>query len=245
MDILNAADHRPYPLPSKRWIMRQVWNNVLFLHWPVPPERLRPFIPSALEIDMYERTAWIGIVAFQMKGIYFRGLQSISVVPPFAEMNVRTYVTNNGKPGVFFMTLDVNDWASLNIAKRWYRLPYSPAAITILKSGETFYYKNNRKRSSAEFYGNCTPVPGEYFPEEGTLDHWLTERYCFYTTDNKYNIYCGEIHHLPWPLQKAEITIDRNTLFSQFHLDLSHLQPIANYSKGVESFMWNCKKLQL
>jgi hypothetical protein len=248
-------------MDNNRWIMRQAWRNILFLHWPVDPEILKLHIPDPLEMDTFEGSAWIGIVAFSMQGIYFRGLPFVSVVRPFSEVNVRTYVNHNGKPGVFFMSLDVDDWASLNIAKRWYRLPYHPADISIRKTGGDVAIKRNRKgsamhetgtvqiksvRKAAEpvaFQGRFTPSGSVFFPEAGTLDHFLTERYGFYTTHDQLNIYCGDIHHPPWPLQKAGIQIDRNTLFSPFHIDVSDQTPIAHFSEGVDSLMWNCKKL--
>ncbi|HBZ08711.1 MAG TPA: DUF2071 domain-containing protein [Bacillus bacterium] len=244
MDIYKEDGHRPLPLPPNNWIMRQAWRDVLFLHWPVQPEQLRPFIPSELEIDTYDGSAWIGIVAFAMEGIYFRGLSFFSVVTPFSEMNVRTYVKHKGKPGVFFISLDVNDWASLNIAKRWYRLPYHSADISIRPKGSTIYYESIRKNQPVRFEGTCTAKQEEYFPVNGTLDHFLTEKYCFYTACDKINIFYGDIHHPPWPLQRADFQIQRNTLFSPLNLDFSDETPIVHFSKGVDSLMWNVKKLK-
>lgn len=245
MDIYKKVDHRPWPLPANKWIMRQAWRNVLFLHWPVRPGILRPHIPAALEIDTFEGFAWLGIVAFTMKGIYFRGLP-FSVVPSFSEVNVRTYVTHKGKPGVLFMSLDVDDWASLNIAKRWYRLPYHPANIAVQKDGGAIHYTSVRKAGSPlVFKGNCSPSSDVYFPNGGTLDHWLTERYCFYTTRNGKEIFYGEIHHPPWPLKKTDIQINQHTLFSPWNIEISKDMPIAHFSEGVDSLMWNGKKLNI
>lgn len=243
--LIKDIAHRPYPLPSKKWIMKQVWNDVLFLHWRVPSEALHPYIPPPLQIDTFEGDAWIGIIAFKMEGIYFRGLSAISVVPTFFEINVRTYVRYNGKPGVYFLSLDVNDWASLNIAKRWYRLPYHRAKLSIENAQQTIHYKSSRLQGKAAFTGICKTTPDVYLPEEGTLDHWLTERYCLYAADQRRNIFCGDIHHRPWPLQKSEINIRNNTLFTPFRLDLPMSRPIVYFSKGLEALMWNCEKLQV
>lgn len=242
MDLYKETAHRPIPLPPNNWIMRQSWRNALFLHWPVHPNQLQPLLPSSVVIDTYEGSAWIGIVAFWMKGIYFRGIPFLSVIPPFAEMNVRTYVRYNGKPGVFFITLDVGDWASLNIAKKWYRLPYHTADVQIQQTGSVISYTNARKYEPVFFEGSCTPASEVFFPKEGTLDHFLTEKYCFYTTKNKQDLYHGDIHHQPWPLQKAEIEIGRNTLLSTLNIRADE-RPIAHFSKGVDSLMWNVKKL--
>lgn len=243
MDIYKEVEHRLLPLPRNNWIMRQAWRNTLFLHWPVQPEQLRPYIPSVLEIDTYDGSAWLGIVAFEMEGIYFRGLSFFSVVAPFSEVNVRTYVKHEGRPGVFFISLDVNDWASLLIAKRWYRLPYHSADIAIRRKGNAIFYDSVRRNLPVRFDGICTPKENEFFPSNDTLDHFLTEKYCFYTTQNNKDIFHGDIHHQPWPLQRADVQIQRNTLFSPLNLDFSEEDPVVHFSKGVDSLMWNVKKL--
>ena len=148
MDMIKKQDHQSWHVPSKSWIMRQTWKNVFFAHWPILPERLRPYIPSTLEIDTYQQMAWLGVVIFEIEGIYFRGLPPISVVFRFPEVNLRTYVQHKGKPGVFFLSLDVGNWASLSISKRWYQLPYCKAKISYRKEGNTFHCQSVRKGNS-------------------------------------------------------------------------------------------------
>ncbi|MFE4708698.1 YqjF family protein [Peribacillus simplex] len=245
MNLLDDNAHRPWPIPSKKWIMRQPWRNLLFTHWPIPAETLRPHIPLHLEIDTFDGYAWLGVILFVMEGIYPRGLSSVSLTPKFSEINVRTYVQCDGKPGIFFMSLDVEDWASYIIAKKWFRLPYHSAQISLEKKGQTFHCQSIRKgktNTPIRFNAKYAPIPEVYFPEKGTLDHWLTERYCLYSTDNGVNIYCGEIHHRPWPLQKVEAEICTNTLFTPFNFDLTEVKPLFHFSKGVDTLIWNIKK---
>ncbi|QJX81113.1 YqjF family protein [Priestia megaterium] len=247
MNIMKDVIYRSYPLASKYWIMRQTWRNLLFLHWPIPLKKLRPYVPSSLQIDTFNGSAWIGVILFVLEGIYPRGISSISLTPKFPEINVRTYVKRDGKPGIYFMSIDVGNWASLNIAKRWYRLPYHSAQISFRKEGQTFYCQSTRKgntNSPISFKGKYAPVSEVYFSKEGTLDHWLTERYCLYSSNNGANIYSGEILHQPWPLQKAEIEIFRNNLFIPFHFNLSEVEPIAHFSIGVDSLIFNIKKIR-
>jgi uncharacterized protein YqjF (DUF2071 family) len=243
---MDEVTHRPWPIISKNWIMRQSWSNVLFTHWPISAELLRPHIPRSLEIDTFDGTAWLGVVVFIMEGIYLRGLTALSVTPKFAEVNVRTYVQRNGKPGVYFMSLDVGDLASLMIAKRWYRLPYKAAQISLQKEDQTFLCKSLRKEKSnvpIGFHANYIPLSGVYLSKKELFDDWLTERYCFFSTDKRANIYCGEIHHQPWPLQKVDIEICKNSLFTPFQFDLSEEKMIAHFSKGLDSLFWNIKRL--
>src|SRR5437588_6266232 len=84
------------PLRCGAWIMRQTWHNLLFAHWPVAPEVLRPLIPSGLTIDTYGGQAWVGVIAFRVSGIGLRGFPALPPFNAFAEINVRTYVTMDG-----------------------------------------------------------------------------------------------------------------------------------------------------
>ncbi|MBS4188956.1 DUF2071 domain-containing protein [Bacillus sp. FJAT-49705] len=245
MKLINDTAHRPFLLTSENWIMRQTWRNLLFVHWPISPETIREHIHPSLQIDTFNGVAWLGIVVFELEGIYPRGFPPISILPPFPEINVRTYVQYNGKPGVYFLSLDVSDWASYTLAKRWFHLPYHSANISIKQKDLSFHFESIRKKS--KIYpilckGTFSPLPEVYFPKEGTLDHWLTERYCLFSTNNKGRIFCGEIHHRPWPLQKANSEIYKNNLFSPFKIDLSGVQPISHFSKGVDSLIWNIRK---
>ncbi|MFD0770574.1 YqjF family protein [Bacillus sp. CGMCC 1.60114] len=248
MNLLNDIIHRPFPISSKKWIMRQTWRNVFFLHWPIRPEALRPHIPAPLQMDTFDHYAWLGIVAFVMGGIYPRNFPFISITPRFSEVNVRTYVQYDGKPGVYFLSLDVQNWASYTIAKRWYRLPYYPAQISFQNEDKTIHCQSIRKgkiNTQIAFNGSFIPSPEVNFANTGTIDHWLTERYCLYSADKRGNIYCGEIHHSPWPLQKIETEIGMNTLFSPFHSGLSKEKPISHFSKGIDSLIWNIKRIHI
>ncbi|KAB2334776.1 DUF2071 domain-containing protein [Cytobacillus depressus] len=246
MKLMKDFGHRPWQLPSKHWIMRQTWSNLFFTHWPIAPEILRPYIPQSLQIDTFNRYAWVGIILFVMEGIYPRGLNYKSILPSFPEINVRTYVQCDDKPGIYFLSIDVGDWASYTIAKRWFRLPYFSSHVSFQKEDQTFQFGSKRKGNSNSpitFNGKYIPLPKIFYPKKGTLDHWLTERYCLYSKDQRGNLYCGEIHHRPWPLQYAESEIHMNTLLSPFNIDLNEVKPISHYSKGVDSLIWNIKKV--
>lgn len=246
VSLIKNTAHPYCSMPSKKWIMRQSWKNLIFVHWPLNPERLRMHIPPSLQIDTFNGSAWLGIVVFEMGGIYPRGLSTLSITSAFPEINVRTYVRYNEKPGVYFLSLDVGDWASLTIAKRWLHLPYHPAKISIQKLKSTFHCSSIRQSSKHEpiiYEGIHTPISEIFFPQEGSLDHWLTERYCFFSTNKKARLYCCEIHHAPWPLQLGKTEVKQNTLFSPFHIDLTGTQPITHFSKGVDSLIWNIKNV--
>src|SRR5919202_1981641 len=108
MDLPNAA-HRPWPLPPRPWVLAMQWHDLLFMHGPVPPALLRPLIPPALELETFDGTAWLGITPFRMAGTRPRFVPPLPWVSAFPELNVRTYVTAEGKPGVWFFSLDAGN----------------------------------------------------------------------------------------------------------------------------------------
>ncbi|MBU8880406.1 DUF2071 domain-containing protein [Bacillus sp. FJAT-29790] len=245
MNLINEVAHRPWPVPSNKWVMRQTWSNLLFLHWPISSESLRPYIPPSIQIDIFGEYAWLGVILFVTEGVYPRGLSSVSLACKFPEINLRTYVIYNGKPGIYFLSLDSRNWASTMIGKSWFHLPYYYAQISFQQKGQAFHFQSTRKGKIDEpikFSCNYAHSSEVYFTQEGTLDHWLTERYCMFSSDKGSNIYSVDLHHRPWPLQKAEAEIYTNTLFSPFHFDLSEVKPLSHFSKGIDALFWNIKK---
>ena len=86
--------------------MRQVWHDLLFAHWQVNPDNLRPLVPAPLELDIYDGRAWVAVTPFHMSDVRMRALPPIPGMSAFPELNVRTYVKFGGVPGVFFFSLD-------------------------------------------------------------------------------------------------------------------------------------------
>src|SRR6267154_5876787 len=208
---LHHVAHRPWPLPSGPWVMKQIWHDLLFAHWQIPPTLMRPLVPVQLTLDTFEGQCWVGVVPFRMSGIRARGLPPIPGLSRFPELNVRTYVTYGGKAGVYFFSLDAANGPAVWAARKFYHLPYFEAAMTSKEDGESIHYSSSRLRSDAEFRGHYHAIGETRPPEKGSIEHWLTERYCLYTSyDNQ--VFRGNIHHLPWPLQNAEAEFETNTL---------------------------------
>src|SRR5690348_14257143 len=121
---LKIIAHRPWPVPSGPWIMVQTWNGLLFAHWPVPPQVLRPLVPRELPLDTFQGSCWLGITPFQITGVRARGLPPIPGLSRFPELNVPTYVGLDDKPGVFFFSLDAANLPAVCGARVFYHLPY-------------------------------------------------------------------------------------------------------------------------
>lgn len=243
MDILKYTEHRTFPYPSRWWVMRQKWRNVSFIHWPVSQKALRAIIPQSLEIDTYHHQAWIGIVIFEMESIHIRGMSSFSLTPSFPEINIRTYVSHKGIPGIYMIDIDVDNWMTAKAAKTLFRMPYHMANISIEKSTNAFHYESSRLINPAiKGEGFITPISDIYVSDKDSLDYWLMERYRLYHVKNG-KVYKADIHHQAWELQKAEAKIHKNTQLSSLKLGINeHVPVVSHFSVGVDPVLWNIKR---
>jgi hypothetical protein len=237
--ILEETAHRPWPMPSGPWVMTQTWNDLLFAHWPVDADTLRERIPAAFELDLFDAQAWLGIVPFHMTNVAPRFVPALPWVSAFPELNVRTYVRVGGKPGVFFFSLDAGSAVAVGAARTLLNLPYYTAGMAVTPSGGTIHYESRREADPpaalrAAYRGLGDPRP----PQPGTLEYFLTERYCLYAVNHRYVAYRLEIHHPPWPLESAEATISLNTMADAAGIRLPVLAPLLHFAKRQDMVCW-------
>ena len=234
--------HRTWLVPNKPWMMKQTWNDLLFANWPISVTELKKIVPDALTIDTYEGEAWISIVPFQLSGARPRFMPSLPYLSNFPEINVRTYVTLQGKPGVYFFSLDADQHIIVELARLGLHLPYYHAEINVVTdSDQIIHYRSIRRDSRAkpgQFAASYRPVSKVRYSESDCLAYWLTERYCMYMTNSKGTIYRGEINHSPWPLQLAEANIETNTLFNSFGLSQPVNKPLLYYAEKLDVHAW-------
>jgi uncharacterized protein len=239
--VLSDVGHRPWPLPEGSWLMGQTWVNLLFAHWRVPAEALRPVVPPELPIDTHDGSAWIGVTPFYVRGLRLRGTLPAPAFSSFPELNVRTYVSVDGKPGIYFLSLDADSRAAVAAARRTYRVPYFRSQIEVRQDKEgTIGYELMRTSDDgppAYFkagYGGA----GEALPiRKGSLERWLTERYCLYTLDGEQRIQRGDIHHPPWPLHPGWAEIETNTMAMPFGIELEG-EPLLHFSPRQDVVIW-------
>ena len=239
--VLKFLDHRPWPLSSGPWIMEQTWNDLLFAHWPVAPESLRALIPAVLPLDTFNGQCWVAVTPFHMTGVRGRWLPPIAGTSSFPELNVRTYVNHGGKPGVFFFSLDAASHLAVLGARAAYHLPYFYARMNVRPEKDCVHYDSFRNRN-AEFRGMYRPVGPVQLRQPGTLEHWLTERYCLYTVFRG-SLFRAEIHHEPWPLQDAEAEISANTMATAAGIQLPEVPPLLHFSKKLDVLIWPLIKI--
>ncbi len=193
-------------MASRPWILRQTWSDLLFAHWRIDPALLQPLVP--LPLDLYKGEAWVAVVPFRMSGVALRGLTPIPGTSTFPELNVRTYVHVDGKPGVWFFSLDAANRLAVATARRFFHLPYMNARMTCRLEGtvgDTYESVRTDKRGRpAEFRARYRPSGPAFQAKPGSLVHWLTERYALYAQDTAGRTYRGDIEHIPWPLQLVD-----------------------------------------
>jgi uncharacterized protein YqjF (DUF2071 family) len=240
--------HRPWPLPRGPWLMTQKWHDLLFAHWPVPAAALRPLVPAALPLDTWEGRAWVGVVPFRMTGVRPRAVPPLPGLSAFLEVNVRTYVTLGGKPGVYFFSLDAENPLAVRAARSLFNLPYFDAGMSLERDGEAIGYRSRRTHRGAppaELAASYRPV-GEPAPAAaGSLDAWLTERYCLYSVGRRGRARRLEIHHAPWPLQPAEADLSRNTLAAAAGLELPAMPPLLHFARRLDVVFWPPRRASL
>jgi uncharacterized protein YqjF (DUF2071 family) len=240
--ILSETAHRPWSLPQTRWVMFMRWHDLVFLHWPVTPAVLRPLIPRDVDLDTFDGECWIGVVPFHMSGVRLR-YSPFSFA--FPELNVRTYVKTNGRPGVWFFSLDAASWFAVRAA-RTMNLPYYDAEMQVAAGGEEIKYCSARRRhqGDANFAASYWPTGPIYHAAPGTLDHWLTERYRLYAAFKSQKVVYGDIHHGQWPLQAAEAEIRTNTMTRPIGVKLPDTRPVCHFARYQEVVAWPIVKLK-
>ncbi len=236
-------DHRPWPLPSGPWTWRQNWRDLLFAHWPVPAADLRHLVPDGLNIQEYNGTSWIGVVPFRMTGVMRRPFPDLPWVSAFPELNVRLYVERDGKPGVWFLSLDAANLLAVWAARRLFHLPYWHARMALTSIDGEYHFRSERcGRSPGKFAADYRPTSALYEAQRGTIEYFLAERYCLYCQAPDGALYRAEVHHTPWPLQTAAGSVDPVELGSTHGLKVSG-SPLLHFSRGVDVVVWSLAKV--
>lgn len=232
MNITKETAHRPFSMPSTPWKFYQEWNRAIFLHWPVPKTLLQPYIPSSVQLDTCDGTAWISFVAFSMEKMKFRYVPSFPPISNFDELNLRTYVRSNGKSGVYFLSIEASKKCACYIAKAISELPYTHAAM----QRETGKFSSKNSEKATQFSVSFTKE--KLIRNKTTLDLWLTERYALFQENSSGQLLQFDIHHVEWPLYTIKLT-SLDFKFPKFE-ELLNTPPVhAHYSPGVQVIAWD------
>jgi hypothetical protein len=244
--LLSSAAHRPWPLPRGPALLGQTWNDLLFAHWEVPPEGVAPLLPRPLVLETRQGRAWVGLTAFLLNGLRLRGWPAVPGLSRFPELNLRTYVRAGGRPGVYFFSLDAGHALAVAGARAAFFLPYYRARIDMKKKGESLTFSCRRAHPgapAAAFSAAYQPAGPPAKSAPGTIEHWLTERYCFFTVGPGGHLYRGDLHHPPWPLQPASGAVVQNTVASAAGVRLPDRPPLLHYARRLAVAVWAPKRV--
>lgn len=237
-ELLAAREHRPFPLPSVPWVMTQSWLRLLFAHWPVRPDELRSLIPPGLELETFGGTAWVALTPFELRNLRVRCLPAMGGASEFLEMNLRTYVSRKGVPGVLFFSLDAGSAAGVKGARLLYRLPYHHADMSMRPAETGWRYHSRRRDGAAEARLQYRPTGEATRPLPGSFEAWAAERYCLYAPLRSGRLLRAHIHHPPWALAPAEAEVEVNTIGSAANVPVSGTAPVLHYAEAQHVLIW-------
>jgi uncharacterized protein YqjF (DUF2071 family) len=226
--------------------MHQYWGKLLFIHWAIDAELLRPLIPSHLSVDTYDGKAWIGVVPFTMWGVRASFLPPIPGTSAFHELNVRTYVHFKGVPGVWFFSLDAANNLAVWGARTFYYLPYFNAEMSLRQQGVRIEYASTRKDARGPAAGlRATWTIGKPLPQSqpGSIEFFLTERYCLYSCHHE-RLYRSRIFHRPWPLQSATLDSYQSTMIKSIGVEEPASEPLLHYAESIAVDIWPLRKVR-
>lgn len=201
------------------------------MHVPIEPEHVQPSLPPGVHLQTFNGTAWLGIVPFRMSAVAPRPLPFF--FPSFPELNLRTYVEVDNKPGVWFFSLDATNWLVVFGGRRVYQLPYHHARIRLARHRDQTTFRSLRMDGQAIFAANYGATGSPFLAEPGTFEHWATERYCLYALSHR-GLVRVDVHHPPWPLQPGRVLIKQSTLLETAGFEVPLTDPIVHVSSGVE-----------
>lgn len=239
-DLLSETAHRPWPIPNSSWIMEQTWRDLLFAHWAYPVNEVRAAVPMQLPLDTFDGMAWVGVVPFMLENLHARGLPALPAVSSFPELNVRTYVTMHGKPGVYFFSLDAASKLAVVGARTLFHLNYFDAEMSITQTPSGIEYTSERTGAGAQpsFRARYAAAGEVFTAQSGTIEHFLTERYCLYSVSGTGSTFRLEIHHRPWLLQPAEAELDALGVLTAAGLAPPRGVPLLHFSSLQPMIGW-------
>ncbi len=232
------------PVRQGPWVLKQSWNDLLFAHWPVAKERLRELVPGYLDLDTYESEAWVSVTPYRLTDKSPRGLPALPWISTFNEINVRTYVSYGGVPGIYFFSLDADSLIAVNGARTVFHLPYYLAEMTCEGNPNRITFSSRRNSDEpAEFQAQFGPVGPAFQAATGTIEHWLTERYCLYTQSADGHAYRVSIDHAPWQLHAAEADIKTNSMAERAAIRLPSVPPLLHFAHRQDVLTWAPEQL--
>jgi uncharacterized protein YqjF (DUF2071 family) len=237
---MRETDHRPWPLPSGRWLVAQTWEDVVFVHWRADPDAVQALLPDGLEVDTYDGSAWVCANAFRVESVRLHGTLPVPWVSSFPQLNVRTYVTAGKRPGLWFFSLDTPSALAAESARLVYRLPWHTCRLEVVERAGRLDVTAARAAGRA-FTARLSPRGSPDPAEPGTFEHFALERYCLYGRDGG-RLQRAELHHRPWQVQPALGAVDLNTMGPP-ELEQGTEPPVLHVARLQDVLAWPLERV--
>ncbi len=213
--------------------MRQQWRDLAYLHFDYDPDVVQRLLPPGLEVDTFGGRAWVGLVPFSMRKISFPLVPPVPWLGSFPEVNVRTYVVRDGRPGVWFFSLDVNRLLPAFVARATYRLPYCWGRAANERVGSTLTSHVTRRWPASGGTTRIVVEIGDEIVDPSHFEHFLTARWGLYSTWFGGRLVYAPVDHPRWPLRSASVVSLDDTLITAAGLPAPAGAPHCMFSDGV------------
>jgi uncharacterized protein len=170
-----------------------------------------------------------------------RPLPDLPWVSAFPELNVRVYVERDGKPGVWFLSLDAANPVAVWAARRFFHLPYHLAGMALVEHAGAIRYRS--RRPGAEFVARYRPTSDVYRAARGSLEHWLTERYCLYALAPDGSLWRNDVHHPAWPLQSVDVEVRKSSMLAPHGLEVEGPPALAHFARRLDVVVWDAERV--
>ncbi len=237
-DAWCANPSLPRTRPLTRWVWAQRWDDVVFLHWRLEPSVVRKWVPASLELETWDHDAWVSVVAFRLS-VRHRGLPHLPGLSHLLEINLRTYVTYCGRPGIWLLSAHADNGLAIGVARQLTPMPYVRADLKYYRDDQELRWQATSGASTSDPFvlwdtrvGLAT-IRQPFEQCNAGRDHWLLERYRLYVTGRGNSLRFADVEHLPWRIGLIRGDIAANRLGAPFNLDLSPAPDCAHFSPGV------------
>jgi uncharacterized protein len=242
--VLGGLDSHPAKTDDN-WLMIVRERYLLFASWPIPVAQLRPVIPSALDIDTFQGTAWVTVETLQLSTAHIRDVPLLTSLEG-TEANVRTYVQYKGERGIHFLSLDSPGALMDALSRHFFKLPFHNAEVSVELNGDNYHVESIRLEdhsSSVSFACSARLTGGPTMVAANSLEEWLLNQTCLFAVDSNGDVYRGYVGHRPHSIQPIEGVIETNTLVSAAGVTLPGTPPVLTYSPGDDSMAWPIMKI--
>lgn len=220
------------PEPVKRAVMVQQWRDLAYVHWRYPVDEVQALLPAGLEVDTHDGAAWVGLIPFSMRNIGLPRLPAVPYFGSFPEVNVRTYVRHNGRPGVWFFSLDINRFLPALVARTTYLLPYCWGSADHTLTGRNLTTRVQRRWPTSSTTNISISIGDEIeTPDETSV--FLSARWGLYSKGFKGSLRYAPVDHEKWPLYSATLLSLDDSLVMSAGLSAPQGEPHVMFSPGV------------